>query len=482
MNTLRKHSVSKLYKSRGWPHGWRHGWQRGAVALAVAMLSACASTSDYQRPQVKVPDGWQQGTAATQSTTPSTLTPWWQGLNDPTLTQLIQDALARNNNLAQAAIKVRRAQLVAGQAASDQLPSVKVSGSSTASRQLDGGPTTRLSAVTAAASWEVDLWGRLAALRNAADWEAEATEQDRQAAAMSLVGTVANLYWQVAYLNQRVEASQQSIDYARQTLQLVEAQYKAGATSGLEVAQATQALAAQEASHTQWLLQRVQARNALAILFDGPPEVALKESLRLPDGALPQVQAGAPASLLTRRPDLRAAELRLRKSLATVDATRSSFYPTLSLTGSVGGSSEALSRVLSDPVGTLGAGLVLPFVQWRDMQRSVAISQADYEVAVLGYRQSWYQALADVENALSARVQYEDQGSSLAMAVKAAQDGERLSEARYRAGSVPLKTWLDAQETRRQAENNLAANRLNRLGALVTLYQSAGGAIEATKP
>jgi len=470
MNTLRKHSVNRLNKL--------HGWQCGGVALAVAMLSACASSSDYQRPDVKVPDGWQQGTAAPQAA----LTPWWQGLNDPTLTRLIQDALARNSDLAQAAIKVRRAQLVAGQAASDQLPSLSVKGDSTASRLLDGGPTTRLSTVTAAASWEVDLWGRLASLRNVADWEAEATEQDRQAAAMSLVGTVANLYWQVAYLNQRVEASLQSIDYARQTLQLVEAQYKAGATSGLEVAQATQALAAQEASHPQWLLQRVQARNALAIVFDGPPEVALQEALRLPDGPLPQVQAGAPASLLTRRPDLRAAELRLRKSLATVDATRSSFYPTLSLTGSIGGSSEALSHVLSDPVATLGAGLVLPFVQWRDMQRSVAISQADYDAAVLGYRQSWYQSLADVENALSARVQYEAQGERLALALKAAQDGERLSEARYRAGSVPLKTWLDAQETRRQAENNLAANRLNRLGALVTLYQSVGGALDETKP
>jgi outer membrane protein TolC len=199
----------------------------------------------------------------------------------------------------------------------------------------------------------------------------------------------------------------------------------------------------------------------------------------LPDGALPAVTAGAPASLLSRRPDLRAAELRLRKSVATVDATKVSFYPSLTLTGSVGGSSEALSHVLSDPVGTLGAGLILPFVQWRDMQRSVAISQADYEVAVLGYRQSWYQALSDAENALSARVQYEAQGVSLAQALKAAQTAERLSEVRYRSGSVALKIWLDAQETRRQAENNLAQNRLNRLNALVTLYQALGGGLSS---
>ncbi len=460
MKNAREHSVNSLTPL-----------SRTALLAATLTLAACASQTGYQRPEVQVPAQWQQGAGQAGDT----LSPWWQGLNDPVLNGLIKDALARNNNLAQAAIKVRRAQLVAGQAASDQLPSVKLSGSSSASRQLDGGPTTRLSSVSGSVSWELDLWGRLAALRNAADWEAQATEEDRQAAALSLVGTVANLYWQVAYLNQRVEASQQSIDYARQTLKLVEAQYGAGSISGLEVAQATQALAAQEASHTQWLQQRVQARNALAILFDGPPGAALNEALRLPDGALPAMQAGLPASLLNRRPDLRAAELRLRKSVANVDATRSSFYPALTLTGSVGGSSTALSNVLSDPIGTLGAGLVLPFVQWRDMQRNVAISQADYDVAVLGYRQSWYQALSDVETALSARVQYEDQGTRLVQAVTAAQQAERLSEARYRAGSVALKVWLDAQETRRQAESNLAQNRLNRLNALVTLYQSLGG-------
>jgi len=426
------------------------------VAWAVVMLGACATRTGYQRPDVAVPAQWQQ--AASQQVLPASdqqggqndvaLLPWWPALNDASLTQLIQEALARNNNLAQAAIKVRRARLVAGQAASDQL----------------------------------DLWGRLASLRDAADWEAQATEEDRQAAAMSLVGTVANLYWQVAYLNQRVEASEQSIAYARQTLKLVEAQYGVGGTSGLEVAQATQALAAQEASHTQWLQQRVQARNALTILFDQPPGAAVNEGLRLPEGALPAVQAGLPASLLTRRPDLRAAELRLRKTLASVDATRASFYPALTLTGSVGGSSADLSEVLRNPVGTLGAGLVLPFVQWRDMNRSVAISQADHDAAVLGLRQSWYQALADVENALSARLQFEDQGMKLLQALDAAKTSERLSEARYRAGAVALKTWLDAQETRRQAENNLAQNRLNRLNALATLYQALGGGTQVATP
>ena len=308
-----------------------------------------------------------------------------------------------------------------------------------------------------------------------ADWEAQATEEDRQAAGLSLVGTVTDLYWQIAYLNQRIVASEESIAYARKTLELVQAQHRAGSASGLEEAEATQTLTSQLASHTQLIQQRVEARNALAILFDGPPGAAFPELARLPDAGLPAVEAGLPASLLTRRPDLKAAELRLRENVATVDATRVGYYPTLTLTGSVGGSSSALSDVLAHPIGTLGAGLVLPFVQWRDMQRNVAVSQADADVAIVAFRQTWYQALADVENALSARQQYDAQAEQLEIALAAARKVERLYEVQYRAGAIPLKTWLDGQESRRTAENSLAENRLNRLNNAVTLYQALGG-------
>ncbi|HET8869992.1 MAG TPA: efflux transporter outer membrane subunit, partial [Aquabacterium sp.] len=402
------------------------------IALAV-LLSACATHRGEPDVGLTIPQAWSQAASAPRAEAGTSVSPWWESLGDPRLNHLIEQAQLRNPNLALAALKVRRAQLVAGQAASDQLPTVSVKGSSTASRQLDGGATTRVQSVTAGVSWEADLWGRLASLKDAADWEAQATEEDRLAAALSLSATVANLYWQIAYLNQRVEASQQSIDYATRTLTLVEAQYRAGDVSGLELAQARQALAAQQASHAQWLQQRVQARNALAILFDAPPSQVQPEDTRLNEGALPAVEPGLPASLLTRRPDLRAAQLRLRRLLANVDATRASFYPTLTLTGSVGGTSTDLSKVLSDPVGTLGAGLVLPFVQWRDMQRNVAVSETDYEIAVVGYRQAWYQALSDVENALAGRQLYEEQGQQLQLAYQSAVQAEKLSEVRYRA-------------------------------------------------
>lgn len=449
-------------------------WPRRAVVPALAaMLAACASPGVYRTPEVAMPAQWQL--AASSPTPAAPIDRWWDSFGDPQLTQLVDEALKRNNNLAVAAIKVRRAQLQAGLAASAQLPSVSLGISTSASRAVDNGPTTRGTGVNAGVSWEADLWGRLAAQRNAAEWEAQATDEDRSAAALALAGTTASLYWQVAYLNQRIESSQQSIDYARKTLELVKAQHVAGSVTGLEEAQAQQTLASQEANQSQLVQQRVEARNALAILFDGPPGQALAEAPRLPDVALPTVREGLPASILTRRPDLRATELRLRGSLATVDATRTSYYPTLSLTGSLGTSSNVLSNVLSNPVATLGAGLALPFIQWRDMQRNVAISQADLDQAVVNFRQTWYQALADTENALSARTQYAVQAEQLQRSLAAALESERLSEIQYRAGAVPLKTWLDAQETRRLATNNLAQNRLNRLTNLVTLYQALGG-------
>lgn len=469
--------MEPLFMTDRLSHQRRAAGQRVLMLAVAAMLAACATPSVYRSPEVTVPAQWQQlpaMSASSPSQAPS-VDRWWERFGDPQLTQLVDEALQRNNNLAIAAIRVRRAQLQAGLAASAQLPSVSLGANSSASRLLDRGPTTRSTGLSAGVSWEADLWGRLAAQRNAAEWEAQATAEDRAAAALSLVGTTASLYWQVAYLNQRIESGQQSIDYARKTLELVRVQHVAGSVTGLEEAQAQQTLASQEAGQSQLVQQRVEARNALAILFDGPPSQTLGEAQRLPDTALPPVEAGLPASVLARRPDLRAAELRLRSSLATVDVTRTSYYPTLSLTGSLGGTSNVLSNVLSNPVATLGAGLALPFIQWRDMQRNVAVSQADYEQAVLGFRQTWYQALTDVENALSARTQYEVQAQQLQLSLAAALQSERLSEIQYRAGAVPLKTWLDAQETRRVATNNLAQNRLNRLTNLVTLQQALGG-------
>ncbi|WP_459617135.1 efflux transporter outer membrane subunit [Bordetella sp. 2513F-2] len=452
------------------------------LALAMALpLGGCGLLdSRYERPAVQVPPQWTQG-LPDDAAQPSG--PWWQAFGDPELNRLVGQALARNNDLAAAGVRVRRAQLAAGLARSDLFPLFGGTVDVSRSRNLYGDrQILRSNQAQLTVSYELDLWGRLSRARDAAQWEADATEQDRQSAALSLTGTTAQLYWQIGFINQRLAASTESIAYARRTLELVRAQYAAGGASALEVAEAEQNLSNQQAAHTDLLQQRVEYRNALAILFDGPPDRIVADPQALPRAEPPPVRAGLPADLLGRRPDLRAAELRLRSALAHVDATRLSYYPPITLTGALGTASTALGNLLQDPVGTLGAGLSLPFLQLNSMQLNIDISRADFEERVVTFRQALYQAMADVENALSARTQLTDRARLLAQSLESARRAERLYEVRYRAGAVSLRFWLDAQEQRRNTEIAVAENRLNRLVNQASLYLALGGGDAPTVP
>ena len=468
------------------------GLVRRPVALAVVLpavlwLGGCASSfnSPYQAPALQLPSQYSQAAAETSpaaTSATSVVRLWWTRFNDPVLDQLVADVLARNNNLAAAAIRVRRAQLQAGLADQALQPALSGSASVGTRRALEGGANlTRSSGASLSASYEIDLWNKLGSQREVARWEALATEQDRQSAQLALVGTTARLYWQLAFINQRLASNAESIGYAQTTFKLVQTQYRAGAASGLEVAEAQQALASQQASQSALRQQAVEARTALALLLDSAPGASGKPPVNpasLPTAALPTLEAGLPASLLARRPDLRAAELRLRESFTRIDATRASYYPALSLTGSLGTSSTQLGNLLQNPVAALGLGVSLPFLQRSNMQLSIQVSETQYEEAVVNFRQTLYTALGDVDNALSSRQQLAQQAVLLEESLQAARTAERLYEARYRAGAAALKAWLDAQEKRRSADVALADNRLARLNSQAALYQALGGDTE----
>ncbi|WP_295956055.1 efflux transporter outer membrane subunit [Rhodoferax sp.] len=439
--------------------------------LCALLLTGCASIqAPYTAPVTQVPTQWQYASAATATHA----SPWWTRFNDPVLDQLVDQALLRNNNLAAATIKVRQAQLQAGLA--ENRPNFSGSLNTGASRALNGNASTaRSSGASLGASYEVDLWNKLGSQRDVALWEARATEQDRAATALALVGTTAQLYWQLGYLNQRLVANLQSIATAEKTLQLVQAQASAGAVGGLELAEARQSLLNLQANHTTLQQQAVAANTALALLFDTALSSPPAQPQTLPTSVLPEVAAGLPAELLARRPDLRAAELRLRESHANITATRASYYPALTLTGALGTSSTSLLNLLSNPVASLGLGIGLPFLNQKEMDLNIQVAQAQNEAAVVNFRQTLYTALGDVDNALSARQQYRAQAVLLTQALQAATEAERLYAVRYRAGAVALKPWLDAQESRRSAEIALAGNRLNQFNNHATLVLALGG-------
>lgn len=450
-----------------------------AMLVASSTLVGCAAMvkTPYHAPAVQTPSSFQYDKTQVASNYANYADRWWTLFGDTQLNQLVDQVIAKNTDLAVAGITLRQARLKAGLAADQQGP--RVNSSVSTSQNIDvnsGDKSSNGLSLNAGVSYELDLFGKLARQTEAAKWEALATAQDLQATAQTLIGTTTKLYWQLAYLNESLSTAQQSLATSEKLYSLVNTQYQAGAVSGLDLTQAEQSVQSQKANLSQIQQSLVETRTALAVLLHIPvQQLNIQEPQRLPQVNLPQIQAGLPASILSRRPDLRAAELRLRETLATKDATTASYYPSISLTGSLGSSSTSLTELIKNPVLALGANLSLPFLQYNDMKKNIAISQLDYEKAIIQYRQTLYQAFADVENALSARTELNQQVQFQQRNLELAEKAERLTDVRYRNGAIALKNVLDQQQTTRTARLSLVNTKQSQYNAYVTLMQALGG-------
>jgi len=449
----------------------RRGRILSVVAIVSMLLSGCGlMRTRYTRPSVNVPNAY----AHADESALGPLDRWWDDFHDSNLSALIDEALKENSDLALAALSVRAAELQTHLAVVN--PSVSVGYTYDYAKPVNGSaPAMRFHSLTASASYEIDLWNQLGALQDVAQWEARATVEDRESVALALIGTTVNLYYQIAEFNQQIALGTESIAYAEKTLQLARVLKAAGGATALEVAEAEQNLESQKASEAVLVEQRVELRNALTVLLNGTRWPQEFERPRVPDGPPPPVASGLPASLLDRRPDLRAAELRLRETLAQTDATRLSFYPNLNLTGSLGSASTGLSELVSNPLGSVAAMLSAPFIHWNQAKFATRLARTQYDKAVVNFRKTLLEALMDVDNALSARTQLAEEGAQLERSLQSAKIAEHLYIIRYRAGAVALRSWLDAQEARRQAEIALSNNRLLRLQNHVALCMSLGG-------
>ncbi|MFT4246905.1 MAG: TolC family protein [Pseudomonas sp.] len=459
--------------------------------LLAAPLAGCVGIGQYRADPIAVASHYGRGDAAlnspdqilpVQPTYPAhdiASDPWWRGFGDARLDRMVEQALAANSDLAAAGLTLRKARLSAGLDEAALYPTASGSGSGSASRYTaQHDHFDRSYSASAGLSWEIDLWGKLRAQRDVSRWEAQATAEDLQNTALSLVGEVCDDYWQLAYLNQSIAAGERNIDELARILELVRVQFDSGDVSRLELREAEQNLESERSSQSQLLQQRVEIRNAITVLLDGKPWPQADEPQDLNAAASPALAPGLPAQLLGRRPDLRAAELRLRESLAQIKATARSYYPALSLTGTLSGSSTALAQVLKNPLATLGADLSLPFLDIATARLETRIAGTSYEIAATEFRTTLYTALSEVDNALSSREQLTDQVEASRKSYEAARDIARMYEVRYRAGYSDLRTWLDAQQTLRSSELALAEARMNQLQADVTLYQALGGSAQ----
>lgn len=406
---------------------------------------------------------------------------WWRAGDLPVLDAWVDSALARNADLAMAGTRLRRAMLEARLAGAQRAPTASGGWNARATRSLDGeqhnpglgglGGSGGSGQITV--GWELDLFGRLGALQDAARFDAEASAQDRQAVRMVLVASVAELYFQLAHANERAAMAEASERDARRIVDLVQARYQAGAEGRLALHEALQVLDERAAELAARRQAATVLRERVRVLLDGAP-LPGPEPQALPGIALPPVQPGIPSDLLGHRPDLQAAQLRLQAAGARIDAASASYYPNISLTSALGSSSRALLDVLANPVATLGLGVTLPFLKARTLGIEREIARTRHEEAVEGFRKALYTALGEVDQTLSARTRLAEQEAALQKAQSRAAEVTSLYETRYRAGLLPLRSWLDAKERLRAAEAAHSATRLAQLMNQIQLRQVLG--------
>ncbi|HHQ6575370.1 TPA: efflux transporter outer membrane subunit [Serratia fonticola] len=449
------------------------------LLLLPLLLSGCGALtkSDYQRPMLSVPAEWrvqETGSGYLQHTDH-----WWDNFEDPQLSVLIGRVLTSNNDLAIAGLQLQQARLAAGLKNTNLTPTATASGGVSNSKNLRQNTNSTESYNSGLElSYEVDLWGKLARTREQAQWQAEAKEQDRQNTALTLIGNTAQYYWQIANLNQQIKQQQAGLEIGQQTLAIVQSRYDAGAAGQLDLQQAQQSLINRENTYRTLQQQREENRNALAILFNRSPTDRQAERRSLDIIQEVPVASALPVEVIARRPDVQAAEKSLRAALAGSDVERLNFYPTLSLSASLNAGSTIFQQWFSNPSRSLGSSVALPFLNWNTVQLTIEIADLDVKQAAIAFRSQVYNALADVDNAMSQRLSYQQQKINQQRNLRLGQQRLALANSQYQAGAVSLQTLLDAEDALLTIESNLSDLQYNYLNATMKLWLALGGGVE----
>ena len=452
-------------------------------ALAWVLLAGCAVGPDYVKPTADTPEAYRFGDDEVAETSN---TEWWKQFDDPVLDQLIEQALANNKNARIAAANVEQAAAVLTQARSEFAPQVGYSGSATRQRSSESNESPLVQRlirnpqnsyeVLASASWEIDLWGRIRRLSEAARANLLATEQARRGIILSLVSQTASTYLQLRGLDSQLEVAQRTASAYEATLKLFELQFQYGRVSQMNVEQARSSYETALAEIPQIEIAIAQNENALSVLLGrNPGPIARGKSIEAL--TLPPVPAGVPSQLLERRPDIAQAEQDLIAANAQIGAAKALYFPTISLTGAYGTASADLSDLFKGPahVWSFGGSVTGPIFTGGAVSAQVAQAKAVQKAALLNYEAVIQSAFADVENALVSRQKLGQQQAAQERLVKSLKEYERLATLQYNGGYTPYSTVLQAQQALFPQELNLAQTRYSVYNALVNLYKATGG-------
>ena len=459
------------------------------TTLAASLtLAGCMNLAPaYDTPAAPVPDTVSTDAAAdpavasAESLSQAQALTWVQA---PALQQVLALALSHNRDLKIAWANIEKARAQYGVQRADQLPTIAASGQASRSRSNTGnGAITsgQFNAQIGFTSYELDLWGRVRNLSDAALQQFLQTTVNQRSVEITLLADVANAWLTLAADQARLQLAQDTLSARRKAFELTQRMHALGATSGLVLAQNQTTVDSARADVAAYASQVEQGRNALQLLVGGPLPAALLppplDNAMPPSAALLALPTPLPSSLLLVRPDVLAAEHSLRAATANIGAARAALFPSISLTAAAGSASRELSGLFDSGSGTwsFAPQIRLPIFDGGRNRANVRIAEANQQLALAQYEKTVQIAFREVADALAERAHWSERLDAQSSLVAATQQALTLSQARFKAGADDYLSVLDAQRSLYAAQQTRITLRLAEQVNRITLYKVLGG-------
>lgn len=465
----------------------------GALALSQ-FLTGCLLPNESVPAAIDPPSRYTAGPRNAEVALPSAV--WWRGFRSKELTDLMEEALTSNFDIAAAVARIVQADANARVAGAALLPIVNLNGSATRSRPSqttsnsggggggggngggNNGPSERtLYSASLSATYEIDFWGKNRAAQRSAEELAVASRYDRKVIELTTVVTVANTYFQILASQDRLRIARENLAAATRVLNLIKQRFDVGTASALDVAQQEILVNQQRAAIPP--LEQIVRQNAatLAVLIGRTPETIRVRGGSMGMLRIPRVTPGMPSDLIAQRPDIREAEANLASADANVYAARAAFFPSIQLTGE-GGYQTAVLKWLFRPESaffSVAAGLTQPIFDGARLAGQFDLAKGRQDELLQDYRKAIINGFADVERALIAIQETARRVRLQRDVVVSAKRAFDISETRLREGTIDLVTLLITQQALFQAQDALALDQLDRLTAVISLFQALGG-------
>lgn len=451
----------------------------GASLAALMLVAGCSLIPEFKRPAAPVPEKFAGASDAAASNVPA----WREYFTDPALQALIEAALNNNRDMKIALARVEEARAQAGIARADRFPTLEGQGSASRSRtpeDLTGTGSARTASRydlgVGITSFELDFWGRVASLNEAARAQFLASEEAAKSFRISLIGDVASTWFQLTEQAERERLSLETLKTREASLDLIRKRRDAGLATDLDALAAESLTESVRAQLAELRRQRMQTENALRLLTGMSVQLPQASSIS-EQPAMAELAPGLPSEVLLKRPDVRAAEQRLIAANANIGAARAAFFPRIALTANIGTASSELS-------GLFGAGsqawlfqpvLKLPLFDAGRNQANLDLAEARKVTAVADYEKTIQQAFREVADALAAIATYREQLVAQEANLKANQARLERVKAREQTGIANYLEVLDANRDAFVSEQALVFTRRQLLGAQVALFRALGG-------